>query len=461
MEQNKIVISEDSSVAYLHTSGTAVFMKSRSSGTPPPKAPDAPAVKHTEPVAFNININDVAIWGDDNQFPQNVIADADLSTLIGSTIGWKVSALYGGGFQYGKLKYDDNGNETFIPVNNDKVVNQWMRMTNINRYLRESLTNYYHFYNAFPKLTKSRDGKTIAMIQNVDASFCRWQKQNQTNGLIENCFVSARWALGGYFGDRQTIPVIDPYYDPVYNIKNRSELQFIYPLSYPTPGKTYYSIAPWNTFRTSKWFDVLKSIPIFKESIMDNQATIKYHVEVAEWWWKMKYPEWDSLASTPDVRRALMKKELENFEAIMTGAQNAGKILMSSMKLDTILGKEYSGWKITELGSKIQSGTYIEDSREASSHALYAFEVDGTLIGSTPGNGLGAGSGSDKRVAWNLYVNKMQIHEDLIMEPLYFIRDYNGWDADYVFRFKKQQVVTLNTGSETEPIQSIAPKQQQ
>ncbi|HMT30417.1 MAG TPA: hypothetical protein PKD91_14175, partial [Bacteroidia bacterium] len=75
--------------------------------------------------------------------------------------------------------------------------------------------------------------------------------------------------------------------------------------------------------------------------------------------------------------------------------------------------------------------------------------VDPAIIGMTPGKGIGAGSGSDKRIAFNVYVSLCQADRDIILEPLNFIRDYNGWDPELEFRFKYPMITTLDKGKES------------
>jgi hypothetical protein len=130
----------------------------------------------------------------------------------------------------------------------------------------------------------------------------------------------------------------------------------------------------------------------------------------------------------------------------MAGAENTGNSLMVTFSSNPQLQKEYPGWKITAIDNKIRDGIYIEDSQEASSHLLFALAVDPTLIGSAPGKGMGAGSGSDKQAAFNQYISLCQAHADIILEPLHFIRDYNGWDPRLTFKFKREILAPQTSG---------------
>ena len=72
------------------------------------------------------------------------------------------------------------------------------------------------------------------------------------------------------------------------------------------------------------------------------------------------------------------------------------------------------------------------------------------LSGITPNSGMG-GAGSNIREAYNLHIIMNQFNQDLILEPLYVVRDYNGWGDDIEFKFKNSLMTTLDAGKETKP----------
>ncbi len=334
--------------------------------------------------------------------------------------------------------------EVFTPIM-DQEIEMFLKRSNVKRYLIEGAMDFYWFYNLFPELILTGDRKKVASITVQESTFSRWGKQNPKTGVVDNCYISANWDRGNNPSDLAQVSVIDPYYDAVESTRDRREYKYIYPLSYPTPGKIYYQLATWDTARTSKWLGLAKKIPTFKEALLDNQISIKYHIEVATYWWTWKYPDWDS--KKLEDRVLLMKKELKEFTDIMTGVANAGKFFMSAFHSDPLSGKEYAGWKITPINDPVKDGKYIEDSQEASSHLLFALGVDATLISTVPGKGVGGGSGSDKREAFNMYISLVQAHQDIILEPLEFISDYNGWTArlpGLTWKFRNSMLQTLN-----------------
>src|SRR5690606_16216391 len=132
------------------------------------------------------------------------------------------------------------------------------------RYLREAAIDFFYFWNVFPDLIKSTDGKKIAYIGTQDASWCRWGEMND-KGNIEKCYISANWPDAKIENKKETITldVIDPYdYLLIDKLKENANLKrFIYPVSYPSPGKAFYQLAPWNGFLISLWHKIAKKIP--------------------------------------------------------------------------------------------------------------------------------------------------------------------------------------------------------
>jgi hypothetical protein len=444
MENNQVIINDSASVAYLK--GPQVMFSISRGASSQPTSPDSPIVS-TNSLKFS---GDLAKWGVDNLFPQNTMRVLKKNTIIKSTLDWKARTLYSGGLGYGKITFDGDGNEKRIPMRVPQI-EDFIRKSNIKRYLAEFFKDYVYWSITFPEFIVSNDRKSIAALSIQDAMFCRWKKQNQDTGKIEQCYINANWELHEGITSKltTTVPVLDPYYDPVSELKSRTDsFKYIYPISYHSNGNVYYPEPDWYTAIESGWVDVAHEIVTFKRQLLKNQLTIKYHVQIPSYYWSHKYPKWDT---TPEKKRKeIIEEETKRFNDFLQGSENAGKSIITIFKYDERSQKEFPGWRITAIDDKIKDGAYIEDSQEASSHILYALGVDATLIGTTPGKGLGAGSGSDKRVAYNITTSTNVIHQEYALEPLYFVRDYNGWDPEIDFWIKNSLITTLDTGKQTQ-----------
>lgn len=438
-----LIINESASVAFLSTPGL-MFSVSRGSNSKV-KSPDSPIVSATG----NKFSGNLAKWGSDNLFPQNTMKVIKKNSIIKSTLDWKARSLYSGGLMYGEITYDDKGNEVRIPKRIPEI-DDFIRKSNVKRYLSEFFKDYVYWNIAFPEIILSNDREKIISICIQDAMFCRWSKQNEKNGKIETCFINANWDSNENQDSKNTIPVsvLDPYYDPVEELRNDNSFKYIYPISYYSNGNVYYPEPDWYTAIESGWVDVANEIVTFKRYLLNNQLTIKYHIQIPEYYWNFKYPNWNSLKEKE--KKEIFESETKRFNDFFQGTEKAGKSIITQFKVEDRGGKEFPGWKIEAIDSKIKDGVYNEDSQEASSHILYALGVDATLIGTTPGKGLGSGSGSDKRVAFNITTSLNVIHQEYALEPLYFIRDYNGWDSNIQFWIKNSMITTLDAGKQVQ-----------
>ena len=395
--------------------------------------------------------NDViAPWGEDNDFPQKVIADVQKVPAIGELLDKQARLLYSGGLVWGKLEYGDDGQEILKPLEKSKhdPIRLFMRRTNIDRYLMEAAVDLYWFYNVFPEIVLSYDRSEIVQICVQAAEECRWAKQNPSTGLVQTCYINANWP-DAKATDALTkkLNVLDPYYDPAEALRARTDgTNYIYPISYPTPGQKLYQLANWNSLRLSGWLDIVLAIPKFKKALLENQLTIKYHIEISNQYWGWKYKGFDALKKEEQVK--IMQDDIQAFCDAFIGPEKTGKPFFTSFQTDVHQNKEFAGWKINVIDDKIKDGQYLEDGKEASSQIMNAIGVHPALTGMTPDSGLG-GAGSNIREAFTLHILTNRPHQDLILSPLYLIAQYNGWDPEVEFRFRNSFMTTLDKGKET------------
>lgn len=399
----------------------------------------------------------ISYWGLTNNFPQEVIDDIRKDPDLGTMIGKQAALLYSGGLVFGTIEEGENGSERLVPLT-DKVmaatIRTWLRRTNINRYLMEASRDLYTFFNVFPELTLARDRSSILQLSVHAAEECRWQMQNPKTGLVDWCYINAQWNKGARPDSALTkiVPVLDPYYAPADSLRNdKRGLNYIYPTSVPTPGNKHYQLADWNAIRSSGWLEVSQLIPKFKKALLKNQTVIKYHIQISDQYWKLAFDNWDTM--TAEAKAAEKKELLTKIQNVLAGADQAGKNFWSVFRSDLVQGKDNDLIKITALDDKIKDGQYLEDGKDASVYKMAAVGLHPALIGTMPSTGLGA-AGSDIREAFNLHMLTNRAQQDLILDPLYVIAEYNGWPSDIEFRFRNTLMNTLDKGSETTSTQA-------
>lgn len=375
---------------------------------------------------------DLIPWGINNDFPQKVLKEIRKNSIIGPTLKKQAEMAYDE-VVYGIEEVNEAGEVKFKRVIDEKV-EAFLRRSHIHRYLIDALRNFYYFYLPVPRLIFTADRSEVYSLTCYKSAHFRFEKPDK-QGFISYGYICADWETITDVKSEyvEKIPLIDIYQDPEFYKIEGTDFRFIYPLAYPTEDEIHYPLVDWNAARESGWLDVAQSIPKFKKALMKNQISLKNLIQVPSWWWDWKYPGFSKMDEKK--RKDIVSHEVDTFESFFKGDDNAGNSMLVTYISDPAFQKEYSGWKIEAVDNKIKDGMYIEDSNEASSHLLYSLSMDPAIIGSQPGSKLGAGSGSDKRVAFNIYIDTVKAHQDLILEPLSWIGQYNGW-APYKFKFK-------------------------
>ena len=401
---------------------------------------------------------DIYPWGGGNDRPNEIIRACQHNSIIPSTLAWKAEALYGGGLAFGYLEVQ-NGQEVLVAADPAKhpEVNAFRNSIVVKRYLRQASKAYYWFKNIFPELVLSKDRKKIVSIASQRPEYCRYVREK--DNIVRKVAIDANWIGGSTTLDKKTTTVVDlldVYNDPVERLRadagGRPKVhKYIYPVMDSSPGTTFYQTAEWHSILKSGWLEVAQSIPAFKRALFKNQISIKYLVEVSTEWWEWKYPGFNEFDT--ERKKTIMRDERKRFEDFMAGEEAAGKSLMVTVFNDPQQPKAIPGWQITAIDNKIKDGVYIEDSQEASSHIMYALAVDPVLRGFTPGGTMASG-GSEKRVAWNNHIMMTKPHQDDILEPLEFIRDFNGWDPNIRFWFRNYYQATMDVAREPQQMSS-------
>jgi hypothetical protein len=444
-----IVVNQEANYGY--SSGTGAMyrlnapMGAAGSGSTP-SVGSAPAAEPTSPEK-KLDGGDFVPWGEDNLFPQAVIKDIEKSTMLPAIFEKKTDTMYGGGLMYGTITGVDADNNLVFKRAYDPEIESWATSTGLHLYAYEALHDINTFANAFPELVLSKDRTKVTGISTQEATWCRYAKPK--NGRLTDVLINANWDNGGTAADSARVPVIDPYYNPVDALRGRSGFKFIYPVSVPSPDKAMYQLASWNSVRRSGWLKVAAQIPEFKQMLFDNQLSVKYIITVHSAYWEWKYGDWDALSR--DEKRNLLEAEIKAFDDVMSGTKGAGKTVMSTTILDKRTNLEVAAFTIEAVDDKIKDGIYIEDSQEASSHIFTATGFAPSLMGVSPGKGMGAGAGggSEPRVLFSNFVSTAQFKLDLVLEPLNFAMRYNGQVIDgkpVVWRFVNPYVMTAEAG---------------
>jgi hypothetical protein len=441
----------ENNIAYMPEHGIIVSMQSSSAATKPG---DQPAAAPTNGTITNLTNNSteikVANWGDDNDFPGMIkkllASDAEMKALI----DFCVRASYGKGIVcLNEVDIDDDGNPKYKAII-DPAITAWYKSPQTRKYCLEAFIDLFTFFNVFPEMIPSRDRTKINYIGVNEAMHCRWAMMGD-DGKLSKLIVNKNWPGAKLDDPLQTtiITAIDPYdYDIVNLVKNDKSLKkFVFPLNYPTIGQTYYQAAHWDGLRLSGWLEIAAQIPAFKKALLKNQMTIKYLIRIPTNYWPAVYKDWDKLSEKAQDEKK--KAKLKEINASLTDVKNTGKSILNEVGYDPVTKEKLPGWEIDVIDDKTKAGAFLEDSQEASAHKMRALGLDPTLVGTLiTGKGMGAGSGSDKQLAWNIMLAMIDTYRQIVLDPLHFkaafddgvLTKYPG----FTLRFRDSIMETVN-----------------
>lgn len=390
----------------------------------------------------------IAFWGKKNDFPQQVIKKLATNPILGRTLDDKVCFAQGLDILPVMPKIIE-GKEV-LEIVDDAEIWAFIDQPSTQNYFNEAFTNLFTFYNGFAKLTKSINHEKILQIDCEDSAFCRLSDQNAA-GESELVYVNANWPQAK-ITDKETITydALNPYsftiVDDAYQIDDH---EFIYPFSYATPGKTFYQLAHYMSFLESEWNTLLELIAKHKRYFLENQITLKFHIELPDYYFDQKLGAVYTKATDSEKLR-MRTAEIQLWNDYLTNVENTGNSIASIYKV--VNNTAVPGVNITPIDNKMPDGKFINDNQEAFSLLLYALGMDPALLGFAPGAKMGSGSGSDKREAFLIFLAKVTPYRKKVLEPLNFIALYNGWKEKYPrmrFVFKDVILTTLDSGGDT------------
>jgi hypothetical protein len=367
--------------------------------------------------------DDMMIWGDGNDLPNKWEQEVENDDTLRDAIEKTIDHLYGGGLEYGYETLDENNERVFVR-HFDPIIETFLQHP-MTAFAFEQLIRDYKIHNLpVPQIIISVDG--TAMVDALPAAHFRWAKQDNL-GWINFGYFNRNWHLGrnSKSVDTKKFAVIDPLIDTIEGVKATKIKNFVYKVPMAS-YRTYYPLAPVYSAKTSKWLDIKSKLTMSFDASLDNQMSPKYHIEVDDMYMANKYKKrWTS--ATERELEAIMIEELEHFHAMLHGVGNTGKNIITTKKLETAIKQEYSSWTITDLKGTVFEKGHIELGREADSHIRQAAGLDKTLQGAGSSSGMGAGSGSDKREAFNIRMATSMRHLRPILGVFDWVFEYNGF----------------------------------
>lgn len=395
---------------------------------------------------------EVASWGSNNDYPQQVLKAVRLNGSASSGLRFLRKAHYGNGLVLVRHESDENGKKVIkhIPLEDVEEIKTFFKNSQMPRFWKETIADLEYFSIAFPEYILSDNYKTINRVSRQKAAWCRFELMNEENGLVEHVYISQKFGSGtsvdltGTYAEK--VPLIDSYWSPA-QVKEYCQTngikKFIRPCFYPLLDEAFYPQSEWHSVFNSGWLEVANSVPALKKAMFENQMTIKYIVEVNELYFINMYRDkWQTMKF--EERDQIRQNLIDEVNAALVGNDKAGKSIQS-MKVKDEKGEFHSVVTVTALDDKLKNGSYLPEAEAANSEVLFALGVDPSLIGAgIPGGKLGAGSGSDKREALLILNALFKTNRETTLEIYDFIAGYNEWDSSIQAAFENTILTTLD-----------------
>lgn len=390
---------------------------------------------------------EIVPWGEDNNLPANVIEKMGRSEVISANIEHNVNVGYGTGIKPMRRIIEDGKLKGHSEVFDNEEVLNFCEDNDINGYFLEQLTDLKTFYNVFPEIILSQDRKKIVSLRSKEAVFSRWGKIQKNASGITNHYYSSKWGDNAKKEDIVATDVLDRF-NPLFDLQEKisgkkiKEPRFIVPVSFPTPGRTYYPRAYWWSIFPSGWYDFSIMIPEAKKALMKHRFAVKYIIYLSPKYFDRLFKEEGIDISDKEAISARIDQEHQNFSDFLTGSDKAGKGLVALKEIihSSSGAKEEKYIEIETIDLGKEGGEFIEDSAEVNSVISYAMDVDKDM----PGKKTGGMSGTDKRERFLIKQALMKPFRDRLLRPLSMIKRFNGWDSDIVFAVPDIEFTTLD-----------------
>jgi len=397
---------------------------------------------------------DFAPAGSNNDMFEKMLVDAEKNTIVTPGITFKSQMIYGGSIGIKQVKSDENGErvakEIFLPDWED-----FYRKSKFYEAFMGACKDLEGFGSAYYQISLNGPGDKIKLIT-TDNTRCRntrigWKDDR---GRIKTAYINADFGRPAENQTKtKTLPLIQTAYDPAewlrdYIARGGTARHFVFPVHFIALGAhNYYPIPDWNTSRASRWLDVSRKIALMKEFMIDNIQKLKYHIEVRDEYWPMRFgkKQWDSWSEKEQIDN--MKTEAENLDKYLRGIEG-GNVIMTSKVLTGFNKEAESMMEIHEFKQFFVDGVHVEDSQEAAANILFSLGLHTSLFGSGSSKGLG-NSGSENKYAFNQRKGLIQFTREQLMGPLYLLADYNGWLKNIEFFVRDTE--DLKSDSEIAP----------
>jgi hypothetical protein len=397
---------------------------------------------------------DWILWGTGDTFPTDIVKLIRKSTVGKSGLHLLTKAIYGQKLStYTVEDYDSNGDEIRKYVYNE----EWetiLRQSNFNAVRLGLMQDYTYFGWNVPEIRFNGNKTKVWGIDYHKTSHCRMAPADAKTGRIPNLYISGNFP-NTTAKECLVLPVIDfiRYPDQFLEIKeNTKNFSYVMPQLWPDVLNDYYPSVYWDSARESGWLEIATSIPAYKKALFKSQMSLKYDIQIPYEYLETMYP---GFVKKPIEEQDIIIDDLYNdIEKSLTGADNAGKAILSFFRTDAKTGKPMGNWVIKTIDDKMKNDAYLPDSAAANSEILFSMLVNPAQTGQgNTGGGYTGGAnngGSNIREADLTMRSNLQADRDIVYSFFDFVKLYNGFDPKLKLSVQDRVLTTLDKGKEVQ-----------
>jgi hypothetical protein len=388
-----------------------------------------------EPDSINkalANVLPYAIWGKNNNYPQELIDDNKGEVASVGALRFKINAHFGKGLFFYRVQVDDKGFENRIPIpfeNLPPAIKEFWWMNDMNNFFQGIIKDFEWFNHYNAQYIPNKAKNAIVNVKWQRAVNTRIGKRDTKTGEIKKFYLSSKWP-NPTKDEYAEVPAFNPY-DPF------KHPNAIYQHKLVSIDRDYYPDAEWHS--NKRWLTLAKKIPHWINANIDNSANIKYHVEIPEQYFIDLYPDsnYNSKEETIAARKTAEAALKAEIDTCLTGVDNPSKIFYTKFAVDPNTGTVIPGWKITELKGEMKDGAWLNAYSTAAAAITTGHGSRPSLTGMVLSNNLNVGSGSDTREQFNFYMQlNTVIPRQTTLEVWDFLKRFNRWPEDIHLGYK-------------------------
>ena len=404
-------------------------------------------------------------FGSNNNLPLEIMKKIGDNTIVGSNVEFKANLACGAGLVVGKKEQTEGGKMEFRELSRSDVpaVFEFLENCNYSRVMQEIANDMVVFGDSFVQLCLGRSADDevsgVATLLHREMCFSRVSKQDEKTRKILYHGYSSLFGKEASPEDVVVTPLLSRK-NPLYDLRVRQGIlpspetgetvcekaaNYVMSLNLPVPGRYYYNRPYWWSIFLD-WYEFSCAIPKFKKALIQNQMVLKYHVSVNSGFYAKLYKSQGIPDSDPKKQAAAKKKFLQNLDEFLSGAENAGKSFVSAFDYDKVNKYQVDDIVIKPIESFIKGGEYIEDSEEATNVICNTMGVHPSLKGASPGKSKNI-NGTEARELFIIAQVLFTPIREMMVLPLYLVKELNGWDKALEFRVSNMMLTTLDKGT--------------